>query len=563
MIAEGGSAVLTDLFLAMQLTFSRSWPQLVRAWLYVPAGIVLMLLACFGVDRLLQLGSVSFPASVACLVALFLTLLLSERVLGEHRTRRIVAVIEVPASWSLRWMNVFFVPSFVQLPLSSPISGIEVLKIIAVFVIGFVVMMVFAAYLTRGLQLVLGSSKKGLTARAEELGSETDEIPMTTTTTPHTPSTGTQTPNLAPPPPVQDSSSSSSTLVHERRPSQHHHPRANDSSPPSPSPRSDDSPSSPPPPAAPHGDNTVAHSQLPALPAQAPLPPSRAHRWAALLTRHFDALTYGAAFAFAGLPVYYATGYAMPRDLAFTVLAYQGASSLRWRAYLHPTLVSALCAVLGLWVLGLLAREPLDTTLRAYRTGAKYTSLGTGQWPGAGDVFASVLDASIVALALPMYQYRRELAAHFAAIVVPSVLMSVGSLFAYPWVCAAACGIGARRSLAFAVRSLTLALAAPAAANLGGDANTAAALAIMSGIVGVLVGNRMLRWMGIPEDDYVTRGVTLGANSSAIATALLLRTDPRAAALSSLSMSLFGTITVLFTSIPPIVTIVRSLVGLS
>lgn len=63
-------------------------------------------------------------------------------------------------------------------------------------------------------------------------------------------------------------------------------------------------------------------------------------------------------------------------------------------------------------------------------------------------------------------------------------------------------------------------------------------------------------------DDYVTRGVTLGVNSSAIATALLLRTDPRAAALSSLSMSLSGTVTVLFTSIPPIAAFVRSLVGL-
>lgn len=63
-------------------------------------------------------------------------------------------------------------------------------------------------------------------------------------------------------------------------------------------------------------------------------------------------------------------------------------------------------------------------------------------------------------------------------------------------------------------------------------------------------------------DDYVTRGVTLGVNSSAIATALLLNSDPRAAALSSLSMSLFGTITVLFTSIPPVASLVRSLVGL-
>lgn len=64
------------------------------------------------------------------------------------------------------------------------------------------------------------------------------------------------------------------------------------------------------------------------------------------------------------------------------------------------------------------------------------------------------------------------------------------------------------------------------------------------------------------EDDYVTRGVTMGINSSAVGTAALMKTDPRAAALSSLSMSLFGTVTVLFTSIPPIVKIVRGLVGL-
>lgn len=70
----------------------------------------------------------------------------------------------------------------------------------------------------------------------------------------------------------------------------------------------------------------------------------------------------------------------------------------------------------------------------------------------------------------------------------------------------------------------------------------------------------MLIWRN--ADDYVTRGVTLGANSSAIATALLLQTDPRAAALSSLSMSLFGTITVLLTAVPPIRDVVKAMVGL-
>jgi len=63
-------------------------------------------------------------------------------------------------------------------------------------------------------------------------------------------------------------------------------------------------------------------------------------------------------------------------------------------------------------------------------------------------------------------------------------------------------------------------------------------------------------------DDYVTRGVTLGGNSSAIATALLLVSDPRAAALSSLSMSLFGIITLALTSVPSVVRAVQSLVEL-
>lgn len=106
-----------------------------------------------------------------------------------------------------------------------------------------------------------------------------------------------------------------------------------------------------------------------------------------------------------------------------------------------------------------------------------------------------------MSFALPVYQYRRELRQHLAAILVPNIAISIGSLFAYPTICYAI-GISAPRSLAFAARSLTLALAVPATANLGGDVNTVAALAIMSGIVGVLVGQRMLAWLKIPEGEF-------------------------------------------------------------
>ncbi|KAI8627111.1 LrgB-like family-domain-containing protein [Xylariaceae sp. FL1651] len=480
-----------DLLVAAQLAARRSAGPLVKAWLYVPI-----------VDKLLDLVSVSFPASVACLIILFLSLLLLEQVIGEHRTRYIVALIEISGGWLLRWINVFFTPSFVLLPLSPLIGGIEVVKIIAVFVIGFLVTMALAAYMARGLQLLLGSSKRAITERAKGLGPGIEHIPMTTI------------PRVAEAQASREGSEFAvSTEEAGLQPSQ----------------RSQDSLTI-------HqdfdGTLPASNEHQADLPTQVPVLYPRAIRCAAIIPGRLDLIIYAMLFVIVGIPVFYTVGYAMPLQLTFSVLTYFTAMSL-------------------------------PQTWREYRTGANYLKLwdGTHQLPGSGDIFSSVLDASIVSLALPMYQYRRELKEHFLAIVLPNVLISIGSLFAYPYICFTI-GMSAQRSLAFAARSLTLALAIPAIGNLGGDSNTVAALAIVSGITGVLIGQRMLALMKIPDDDYVTRGVTMGANSSAIATALLLRTDPRAAALSSLSMSIFGAITVLLTSIPPIAAVVRSLVGL-
>ncbi len=239
-------------------------------------------------------------------------------------------------------------------------------------------------------------------------------------------------------------------------------------------------------------------------PVQTPLPPIRPQRWASYVTSNLDWLIYATVLLFIGFPLYYAKDYAMPLHLCITVLVYFLASMLApsWRRYLHPVLVSALLIVLATWVIGLTKGDDLHATLMQYRTGLRYLQLWEGTksntYPGAGDIFGTVLDASIVSLALPMYQYRRELKEHFAAIVIPNVLISIASLFAYPALCFAI-GISPARSLAFSARSLTLALATPAIENLGGDTNTVAAVAIMSGIVGALIGQQMLTKMRIPE----------------------------------------------------------------
>ncbi|KAI4726985.1 hypothetical protein E4T49_05281 [Aureobasidium sp. EXF-10728] len=233
-------------------------------------------------------------------------------------------------------------------------------------------------------------------------------------------------------------------------------------------------------------------------------PLTRPQRYAAFVSVNFDILTYGALFLFVGLPIYYGLGYAMPVQLSLNVVFYFAALRLppTYRTYLHPVLVSSAFTILGIWILALIRQNTLRDGLLAYTTNTKYTQLWDDDQglkpPGAGDMFGSVLDVSIVALSLPMYRYRNELKARFMTIIVPNVVVAIGSLFAYPIFCYHI-GITAPRGLAFASRSLTLALATPATKNLGGDPFTIAPLCIFSGIAGVIVGPIGLDLLRIPK----------------------------------------------------------------
>lgn len=252
--------------------------------------------------------------------------------------------------------------------------------------------------------------------------------------------------------------------------------------------------------------NTSAEARRGSFYRQTPIPPPRSQRWGTYMAAKLDWFLYGGVALCVGLPVYYATGYAMPLHLCITILSFYITLTLplSWKRFLHPVLVSAFLSAMILWVIGLTRHTSLPETLGEYRTEVTYLLLWEGQdktiRPGAGDILATILDASIVSLALPMYTYRRELKQHFAAIILPNLILSIGTLFAYPILCFTI-GISAERSLSFAARSLTLALARPAMENLGGDINTVSALAIISGILGALIGGKMLDFMRIPEGE--------------------------------------------------------------
>ena len=404
------------------------------------------------------------------------------------------------------------------------------------------------AYLTRGLQLLLGSSKRAVTERAEEMGAEDDDIPLTQLTR-NPPSPEASSTNLE-----GTDHSSGEPIENIAFPSRTQDPSEV---------RTTNGP--------PQSEALSTSTSPQPIPRQEPRPPTRPQTWASFINVHLDTLTYALLFLLLGLPIYYSTSYTMPAHLTLSILTYFLALSLpaSYKRLIHPVLLSSSLTILLIWLLALSTRSTLPAALKTYSTKTRYIQLFDADddddglpAPGAGDVLSSVLDVSIVALALPMFHYRAELTRHFPAIVLPTLLTATASLFAYPPLCHRALGISPPRALSFASRSLTLALATPATHNLGGDPQLVAVLCIMSGVLGVLLGPTLLTWLRVPEDDYVTRGVTMGGNGSAIATALLLVRDPRAAALSSLSMSLFGTVMVGLMSVPVVVRVVAGLVGL-
>jgi hypothetical protein len=113
-----------------------SWHRNLTAWVFVPVGVLLVLLACFGVNSLIGLSSVSFPASVACLIVLFLSLIVLDMIVGDRKTRAIVNIIDIPVSiffilhknllticcegWLCSSMDKYLLHTLVYLPSVSP-----------------------------------------------------------------------------------------------------------------------------------------------------------------------------------------------------------------------------------------------------------------------------------------------------------------------------------------------------------------------------------------------------------------------------------------------------------
>jgi len=202
--------------------------------------------------------------------------------------------------------------------------------------------------------------------------------------------------------------------------------------------------------------------------------------------------------------------------VSVTVLAYAGAQALhrRW-AWAHPLVVTcgALIALL------LLADVPYS----AYAAG--------------GDLVSFFLGPATVALGVPLYKQWGRIRRHAAATLVAVTLGAASGIASAVALVRLAGGSDAvARSMA--PKSVTTPISIELSRQLGGTPQLTAVFTVLAGLVGAVVGPRVLRWCGVRGDLAV--GLAMGTSAHGIGTARLVRESELRGGASGLAMALAG-----------------------
>ncbi|KAI8966285.1 hypothetical protein F5Y11DRAFT_365880 [Daldinia sp. FL1419] len=322
-----------------------------------------------------------------------------------------------------------------------------------------------------------------------------------------------------------------------------------------------------------------------------------------------------------GVPVILVTGYDTPFDfLCFTLFWVLSVQIQRWLrnscrllkvphlrsivvVFANPVLMASIIGTGYLWIKTTCKRQMIDDTIMEFH---RHHTLAVGivtvvesGWEsgkfGAGDLSGPVLDAGIVCMGFKMFEYRKELWRGICTVFISCTILATANVFLNV-LFAHAMGLQPADALAFAARSITIALGVPAIQNVNGSTSLMSALVIFGGIIYQMIGDSLFSLLQIndlesqpksgtasrsdvdnaeltdtegekemrksiarADNAVVAAGVTIGINAAAMGTSHLVERNSRATAYCALSMTIFGTMTVVITSIPNISKIIVSL----
>ena len=151
-----------------------------------------------------------------------------------------------------------------------------------------------------------------------------------------------------------------------------------------------------------------------------------------------------------------------------------------------------------------------------------------------------LLEPAVVALAIPLYQQASQIKARLKPILICcsiSVVISVGITF----ITCSLLPVPSQIMSSIATRSITTPLAMSVSTSLGGVAAIAAAIVVLVGILGAVLGFPLLKLFGVTDPQ--AQGLAMGACSHAVGTAAAAEKGTSQGAFSSLAMVACGLLT--------------------
>ncbi len=213
--------------------------------------------------------------------------------------------------------------------------------------------------------------------------------------------------------------------------------------------------------------------------------------------------------------------------IASTLLVFSGAQAVyaRWKLpWLNPVLVSILV------LMGLL--KGLHIPYNRYSAGGQYISFFLGP--------------AVVALGVPLYQHLDTIKRQGVAIGIALLLGSVAGILS----AAGLAGILGATSviiISIAPKSVTTPIAMGIVEKLGGIPPLTAAIVIVTGILGSVIGPAILQRLGVTSPTAF--GLAMGAAAHGIGTARSVEEGEIQGAMSGLSLCINGIMTAILTPI--------------
>ena len=152
-----------------------------------------------------------------------------------------------------------------------------------------------------------------------------------------------------------------------------------------------------------------------------------------------------------------------------------------------------------------------------------------------------LLTPATVALAVPLYE-QFELLKHNAAAVIAGIIAGVLSSLGSVMGLAVLFGFSHEEFVTFLPKSITTAIGMGVSEELGGIVPITAGVIIITGVLGNILGELVLKLFRIKEP--VAKGIALGTSAHAIGTAKAMELGEAEGAMSSLSIAVSGIITV-------------------